>query len=325
MIRIGGNTILLLFPDGSAIPFDPAELQERLEKALTGSLDAEDLPLAHDIALAAEMMLWKNLRGEPSPSVKAETLDFLVVGILQKAGLNAAAEAFRGNSILKNICSKIPAAHLSTFLEEKLDLHGDALARISEKVFNTLKSIGADASSPGLALALARHFREVAAGKISVSVQPPDFTPDKICTIRPEELEGLLSSEARIFFEKRILKVHPVNLRIFPAIRLDLRLTGLASSEGLLAPLTELTLAPAFIRAARAADETLLAADKLFRKHGNESDVPAKLLLHLSDAELFTREWMGCSSTLSQEKCAENLCRNFASELTRIPVRLTCG
>lgn len=325
MIRIGGHTILLLSPDGTAIPFDPAELQARLEKALEGSLAPEDLHLAHDIALAAEMMLWKKLRNEPSPCVKAETLDLLVAGILQKAGLAAAAEIFRGNSILQDLCSKIPAAHLSIFLEEKLDLHGDPLARLSEKVFNTLRSIGANASSPDLALALARHFREVAAGKISFHIKPPDFTPDRACTIRPEELEERLLKNSRMFFKKRILKVHPVNLRIFPAVRLELRLTGLADAEGLLAPLTELALAPGFIRAARAADEILLAADSLFRAHGNESDVPAKLLLHLSDAEYFTREWMGCTTTSAREECAEDLCRAFASELTRVPVRMTCN
>ena len=57
MIRIGEKTILLLFPDGRSMPFDPAVLQERLAAALADYVDPKDRAVARDLASAVEMAL----------------------------------------------------------------------------------------------------------------------------------------------------------------------------------------------------------------------------------------------------------------------------
>jgi len=326
MIRVGEHTFFLLAPDGRSVPFDPAVLQERIASALGGGTDPKDAFVARDITSAVELALASRKNGpEDSSCFKAEALDELVVRILNGAGYRSAAEKFRREAIRNGDFVRIPLDRIRSFIEENLSLSGEMLDRIAEKVFHTMKSIGADDSSPGLVLELARHFLSAAAGGVRFNIEQPDFTPDKECTIKSSELEAALPDEARSFFEKRILRVHPVNLRILPALRIDVRLTGIAEREALSAPLTELALAPGFIRAARAADALCLAADGLFRAHGNLADLPAKVLLNLADASVFTREWMGCNSVESQEKCAVALCRAFACEMTRVPFRQTCN
>lgn len=322
MIRVGEHTIFLICPDGRSIPWDPAQLQERLEKILSTKVD-QAAAYARDISLAAEMALTNRMKNNPAPGILTENLDDLVVHILHCAGLRSAAEEYRLESAAG--ASRIPLDRIRTFLVENLQLEGTMRERIPEKVFHTMKSIGADDTSPELALELGKHFLAVAAGKIEFNIKRPDFTPDKENTVRQDDFLARLTPGSAAFFEKRILKVNTVNLRIFPAIRLDVRLTGIATENRLIAPLTEMMLAPGFIQAARAADELCLAADAIFREHGHEVDIPAKVLLHLSDASVFTRDWMGCNSVESQERCAMNLCRAFASEMTRVPVKLTCN
>lgn len=327
MIRIGEHSILILAPDGRSIPFDQAELQQRLEKLLSSHLDSKELGIARDIASATEMILLNKFHSEDPerpPCIKSEVLDDLICRILTGAGFRKAAEEYRREAVTKGGFVRIPLDRIRSFLEEHLEVYGDNLDRIAEKVFHTMKSIGADDSSPQLALELARHFQAVAAGKVAFNITPPDFDPDKDCTITPEQLIARLSPENRFCFDQRILMVGKINLRIFPALRLDLRLTGIATHYNLIAPLTELALAPAFVQIAKAADELCLITDEVFQQRGNTADIPVKILLNLMDASVFTRDWMGCNSTESQERCAMQLCKIFASELTRFPFKLTC-
>lgn len=326
MIRIGEKTILLLFPDGRSVPFDPAALQERLALALTDYVDPKDREVARDLAAAVEMALLNRFRQEETPCIKAESLDEMICRILAGAGFKSAAEAFQRASILSGSdFARIPRDRIRTFLAENLDLEENALERIVEKVDHTMQSIGADDSSPALALELAKHFLTVSARSVSFHVDMPDFTPDRAFTILPEDLLSVLSGEARACFEKRILKVQPVNLKIFPALRISLRLSGLAMEEQLCRPLTEMALLPGMVRVARIVDEVCLAADDLFRGRGFAKDLPAKVLLHLADGSIFTHDWMDCTNPRAQERCAVNLCRMFASEMTRVPVKLSCN
>lgn len=322
MIRIGEKTILLLFPDGRSVPFDPAALQERLAHALTDYVDPKDREIARDLAAAVEMALLN----QETPCIKAETLDEMIYRILAGAGFKSAADAFQRASVLSGSdLARIPRERIRTFLVENLDLEEDVLERIVEKVDHTMQSIGADDSSPALALELAKHFLSVSARSIAFPVQMPDFTPDRALTILPEDLLEVLSAEARTCFEKRILKVQPVNLKIFPVLRISLRLSGLAAEEQLCRPLTEMALLPGMVRVARIVDEICLAADDLFRARGCSKEIPVKVLLHLADGSIFTHDWMDCTNPRAQEKCAVNLCRMFAAEMTRVPVKLTCN
>ncbi len=328
MIQIGEHTVLILMPDGRSVPFDHGDLQRRLEKLLAHYVDPKELMIARDVAGAIEMILLNKFHSSApgqAPCVKNEVLNDLIARLLISAGFRKAAEDYRRETAHTGGMVRIPLDRIRCFLEENLEICGDNLDRISEKVFHTMKSIGADDSSPRLALELALHFQAVAAGKVTFNLTPPDFDPEKNYTVLPERLTSKLSPESRFFFEKRILMVEKINLQIFPAVRLHLRLTGIATNYNLIAPLTELALAPAFIQAARAADELCLITDDLFRKLGNDAEIPVKVLLNLMDASVFTRDWMGCNSTEAQEKCAAQLAKSFAAELTRFPFKLTCN
>ena len=183
MIRVGEHTIFLICPDGRSIPWDPAQLQERLEKILSTKVD-QAAAYARDISLAAEMALTNRMKNNPAPGILTENLDDLVVHILHCAGLRSAAEEYRLESAAG--ASRIPLDRIRTFLVENLQLEGTMQERIPEKVFHTMKSIGADDTSPELALELGKHFLAVAAGKIEFNIKRPDFTPDKENTVRQD-------------------------------------------------------------------------------------------------------------------------------------------
>ncbi len=328
MIRTSDKNFLLISPDGKAVPFDSFLLQKRLEQAMTGYVDPKDLTLAGDIALNVEMALWnkfKNENSETAPGIQTEVLDETIYRILNGAGFKSAAENFRKSATLRDDFTRIALTRIRSFIEENFSLPENVLDRVAEKVSNTLKSIGANDASPGLITELSKHFLSISATATPFPVKQPDFDPDKGCTIPPDEFLTSLNEYTLMLLEKRILKIHPVNLRVFPALRLGIRLTGIADMEQFQPPVTELALAPAFVRIARAADEICLVADRLFRMHGNDSDTSVKVLLHFSDASVFTHDWMGCSSCEAQEKCADMLCRIFAAEMTRFPFKLTCS
>lgn len=196
-----------------------------------------------------------------------------------------------------------------------------------KKVTNTLSSIGADAgSSQQMVLELARHFLRQNAMRVSENIlKRPDFTPDKETSIRYSELTAEIDDQTREYFTKRILKFHPVSLHIFPSLRIDIRLTGIAVSSGLSAPLTELVLAPSLMNLTDAIDKTCLAVDAICERKGFASDVPIKLILNLADASLFTRDWMECSTASAQEQCAVSLGEMLCGMLTRQPIKMTCS
>ncbi len=331
MIRLGDKTILVLFPDGRSVPFDPQELRCRLESCLAGSVAQEELAIAQDIALAVEFALFarnpgSGAAGAPLPCVKAEALDALTMRLLQNAGCPAAAARYQRETGRYGCRGAVPMSQISALLADEFQLRDSELERISQKVFHTLQSIGAENTfNAPLVLELAKHFRKISTGTVPVNIRIPDMAQDKMCTVLPEELLAEIPEQTRNYFRNRVLKIHPVNLKILPVLRIDLRLTGLAGQEGLAAPLTELVLAPGFVRAARAVDGLCLAADKIFAAHGNAADTPVKILVHIVDASVFTREWMGCITPEAQTEYAAELGRAFALELTRVPVKLTCG
>ena len=117
--------------------------------------------------------------------------------------------------------------------------------------------------------------------------------------------------------------LHSIDLRIFPVLRFDLRLTGLARNlpKG---PLTELSLAPALYRAADVMDSLALAADAACAAAGHETETPLKTALHLMDASVFTHDYMGCSSEKETKACAASLAGILQSALSRVPIRVTC-
>lgn len=323
MIELSENTVLILDPEGRTAPFDPELLRTRLAEALQVS-GVPDSSLASDIALAVDFALRERARTSPDV-LRSADVEILAGRILSDLGLDGAARAFRRTAPAGTVSFVVEVQRIRDFLEGQFPGSGIALDRTAKKVFHTLQSIGAEAAKPALITELAKHFLLSAPGTGGREFPEPSF-PRSLspCTLSPDEiLARLKDPEAQTAVRERIVTLHPIDLRIFPVLRFDLRLTGLARDlpPG---PLTELSLAPSLYRAADVMDSLALAADSACAAAGHETDTPLKTALHLMDASVFTHDYMGCSSEKETKACASSLANILRSALSRVPIRVTC-
>ena len=323
MIELSENTVLILDPDGRTAPFDPDLLRSRIEEALRVS-GTPDSFLASDIALAVDFALRERVRSS-ADVLRSADVELLAGRILSDLGLDNAVRAFRRTAPAGTVSFIVEVQRIRDFLESQFPGSGIALDRAAKKVFHTLQSIGAEAAKPALITELARHFLLSAPENGGKEFPEPVFARmTSPCCLSPDDfLACLKDPEAQTAVRERIVILHPIDLRVFPVLRFDLRLTGLA--RGLPpGPLTELSLAPALYRAADVMDSLALAADAACAAAGHETDTPLKTALHLMDASVFTHDFMGCSSEKETKACAASLAGILRSALSRVPIRVTC-
>lgn len=322
MINISANTLLVVHSDGRSMPFDADSLRSSI---LAAAPEVGD-DTARDISLAIEFALKKQSRSTDSSeqSFMHTEIDSMIVSILSGVGMSGAAEKYRKSSTLKGDIYRIPINKMEFFIAENFGLSGETLKLIAAKVFNTVKAIGADSAEPALICELAKHFINLnAASGIPYTVVRPDFRSNTDFTVDISEIESLLPDDVTPFISKRIITLHSMDLRIFQALHADIRLNGIAENANLVPPMTELALAEHFMRTAQALDKICLAADEAARRKAFDIAIPLKLILHLSDASIFTRDKMACQTSSEQEICAAELCSMLSGMLTRRPIKFT--
>ena len=328
MIELSAQAIFLQDSHGCAVPFDPADLAARIRSVLPGD-GADPDALARDAASAVEYALRHAGKKKSGPLyVKASAVDAMVANILQSVGLNDAAAAYGRTKRIDDESDGFRDARIAALLSERLQLSGERLASVARKVSNTLRSIGADVSSTELVLELARHFADAsdAVGSVNLSL-PETAWNDKGFILPPEEFICRISAaSARLLDPQcRAVKVHPVDLRVFPVLRVELRFFPLLRASGLETPVTELAFEPLLVPAAACVDELCIAADGACARHGADSVTPLKLLLHFADAESFASEAMGCAGRKASEGILNDLAAFFVGMITRRPEKITCA
>lgn len=324
MIDIGNGVVMIVYADGSSAPFDVSELQSRL---IDVCLDAgmTDASVACDIALSVEYALTKRFRESGALNISSDEIASIVTRILEDIGYHFIADEYRKSIHMGNITARIPIDELKSFIAGKLNLSGVSLVSIAGKVHNTLLSIGSEHPTPELVYELASHFREVQMRKTPLDIELPDFNlsaGSKLIDSKP--IIEKLPCDIQEYITKRILKLYPINLRIFQYLRIDLRLSGLATEAGLIAPLTELSLASRFNRLAEIIDDICLVADFVCAEKGFGNATPLKLMLYFSDVSIFTREWMGCVTIPAMEKTSHELATYLCASLSRTPFKIIC-
>lgn len=320
MIQLSEGSIMVLRGDGSSAPFDSDELQSRIIKSCLSS-GVKDAWIAEDISLSVEHALVSQA-GDGSRTVEASELDRIVARILDETGYHEVAEDFRSGAEARKD-GDAGQAHVAGVLSLRLGLSGEDLESVSKLVAASLSSLGVrEGCSPELILELARHYRRSLAKGLSMSLPGAGFK----CGDGPWLVEGSriaagLSPEARLMISPPALSMHGVS-RLFPSLRVDIRLSELAASMGLLKPLTELALMPGFRRASLAIDEICVCADRLCASSGRKDAAPLPLWINLADASMFLREWMDCESGV--DEAGFGLASSVASMLSRRPFKLTC-
>lgn len=331
MIELSAQAIFLQDSHGCAVPFDPDDLTARIRSVLLPECGAGPDPdaLARDAVCAVEYALRHTGKQKPGPMyVKASAVDAMIANILQSVGLNEAAAAYGRTKRIDSESDRFQDARIAALLGERLPLNGERLAAVARKVSNTLRSIGADVSSTELVFELAKHFADSldAVGSVKLSLPEPGWN-DKGFILPPEEFTCRISAVSAHLMDPqcRAVKVQPVDLRVFPALRVELRFFPLLRGSGLETPVTELAFAPLLAPVAACVDELCIAADDACGRHGGESVTPLKLLLHFADAEVFASEAMGCSGRKASAEILNGLASFFTGMITRRPEKVTCG
>ena len=328
MIELSAQAIFLQDSHGCAAPFDADDLATRIRSVLPGN-GAESDALARDAVSAVEYALRHAGKPKSGPLyVKASAVDAMIANILQSVGFDEAAAAYGRTKRIDDESDRFQDARTAALLHEHLSLNGERLAAVARKVANTLRSIGADVSSTELVLELAKHFADSldAVGAVNLSLPEPGWN-DRGFILPPEEFACRIpASSARLLDPQcRAVKVQPVDLRVFPALRVELRFFPLLRGSKLETPVTELAFAPLLAPVAACVDELCIAADDACGRHGGESVTPLKLLLHFADAESFATEAMGCAGRKAAGEILNGLASFFAGMITRRPEKITCG
>ena len=313
------NSLPLLDPDGNPVPFDAEQLESRTANALERA-GTPDPDLADSISLAVECAL-REKRNSGIPVRSSEPVS-LAVRILRDIGRTDAANILETAEEPDLTFHPEDRARIRAFLREQFPDAGDELERTEKKVMHTLLSIGAETARPALIGELARHFLrngEKTPGPVPVRQARPSpliITGERI-------VQALTDLSAREWMRRRILAVSPFDLRVFPVLRFEIRLSGL-KKELPPGPLTELALAPFIYRIADAMDAVCLAADAVCSAKGHGEETPLKTALHFPDAASFAQEFMGYEKGDGPAvSCMASLASLFCSSLTRRPVRVT--
>ena len=328
MIELSAQAIFLQDSRGCAVPFDPVDLAVRIRSVLPEN-GAEADALARDAVSAVEYALRHAGKPKSGPLyVKAAAVDAMIANILQSVGFNEAAAAYGRTKRIDDESDRFQDARIASLLHERLSLNGERLAAVARKVSNTLRSIGADVSSTELVLELARHFADSldAVGSVNLSLPEPGWN-DKGFILPPEEFTCRISTaSARLLdSQSRAVRVQPVDLRVFPALRVELRFFPLLRGSGLETPVTELAFAPLLAPVAACVDELCISADGACARHGADAATPLKLLLHFADAESFATEAMGCAGRKAAGEILTGLASFFTGMITRRPEKITCA
>ena len=328
MIELSAQAIFLQDSHGCAVPFDPADLAARIRSVLPEDGGEPDA-LARDAVSAVEFALRNTGKKKSGPLyVKAAAVDTMIANILQSVGLNDAAAAYGRTKRIDDESDGFRDARIAALLAERLQLSGERLVAVARKVSNTLRSIGADVSSTELVLELAKHFADAADAVGAVHLSLPETAwNDKGFILPPDEFTCRISAaSARLLAPQcRAVKVQPIDLRVFPALRVELRFFPILRESGLETPVTELAFAPLLAPVAACVDELCIAADGACARHGADAATPLKLLLHFADAEAFATEAMGCSGRKAAEGILNGLAAFFAGMITRRPEKITCA
>ena len=255
MIRISENAVFIVCEDGSSCSFDFDRLREKIENCCV-KCGIKDSWFSDDIALSVEYVLHQ-LAAEGRKFSEPE-LDYYVMEVLEKAGLDKIAEQYREQASSDSFIST-DIKTIFDLISRNFKISPEETTRLSEKVFEVFEKIQIARTSPGFVIESARFFFEYE--KISPCpvqkkqthtrdvVKPFDFKNPWV--LKPEDIIPKLSPGCILHVNSGVLRPLPVS-RLFPSIKIELDLIKLSEKNGLVPPYTEMLISP-FVDALRPA------------------------------------------------------------------------
>jgi hypothetical protein len=293
MIQLSSLAIMVVCEDGTRRKFEFDELQSRLYKSCL-SCGINDSTLAEDITLSVEYVLKKISSGEYVFTVSE--INSFVVKMLEDAGYPEIAGDFIRQNKIQKIDIKPDFSLVSGIVHKHLAVDGEELESIARKVISSCDILKIDKGSPSLIIELARYYRE---RNFELKTSGFNTTPIRSGSpwcVKTDEIVFSLSPDAKMLGSENILSVKNVS-RLFPAVKIDLRLFEAARFYSLDKPLTELALLPCFRACAAGISEISDVSEKLYGDFlagngvsGHEAGL--RVFLRICDAAAFSDAYL---------------------------------
>lgn len=301
MIKLSSSSIILICPDGSKKTFDAEEIEARIIKSCL-SAGIREAWIAEDISLAVEFSLEK--LGAAERFFALSEINATVVKVLQETGYPEVAEKFMGENALSELELTVNNKNISDLLSAHLGLNGSALEILSAELLQVFSKLGIHSAAPALFLEMARHYRK-ASFSIPEKITLPKISSNKKSPllISRDDIRLLLSDTAADFLDKGILSFNGVS-RLFPSLKIDLKMQLLMRGADLTPPVTELSVLPLLSKLAEAANEIMKRVSEEYKKLSRDNkDLP--FYLFVDDMSLFAKDWLSYDWPDGKAACME--------------------
>lgn len=293
MIHLCSSAITVLSQDGTTRIFEPEELQANLLRSFL-SCGIRDSWMAEDIALSVEAVL--NQVGGNEKIFTLSEINSSAVKVLEQAGLSEIAVHFQRQNQSRIINIKPESDLLSTTITKYLGITGKELREIVSKIQSGCKTLNIDNASLSLILELAKHYRAEKFEEKAIDIPIRPFTSDSPWCVTIDEITSGITDSAKTLLNAKILSICPIS-KLFPAVKLDIKLENLAILFKIEAPLTELALVPHFKRLSASINEIIAVEEKFYERflknEGLDSGPALPVYLKITDAPAFSEKYLG--------------------------------
>ena len=315
MISLSSSAVTIMANDGTKRKFEAEELQSRLIRSCLNS-GIKNYWLAEDLTNAVENAL---IFQSNSGVVFSESeINSFLVKILEDAGYPNVAENFREKNETETGNILLSYNTVKKTLKTQLALKGNDLASLSEKVLNACDSLAISSASPSLLLELARHYRNfnISIPKLkNLNYRDIATTP---WILPVSEILPLLSPGTKKLIKSGLIDIGGIS-RLFPSIKINLKLAILAEHYGLKPVITELVLLPCFDIVINSINEIITRIHRhLAIKEEKNIEKTFPIYLRFSDIYGFSKKYFGI-----QLPDGEKFCKDIAfmlAESLKYPV-----
>lgn len=302
MIKLSDTAVMLIKPDGTQVEFDADELQSGIIRSCLAA-GTRDVWIAEDIALSIEYALTMPANRERSFMVS--DVNSLVIKILEETGYPEVAEEYRHHHSALGIQVSADYEIISELVARHLGLNGNRLADVADRVIDAAEKLDIETASPLLFIELAKWFKEQEALRQEIDLlHLPEMAAPSPWQLVRHDIMAVLPENAVKMVEDKILNFAGVS-QLFPALKIDFRLTRLVKCLNLELPLTEMAVIPHFHEVADAINAIYAAVMRLHCRLGDkQQELP--VYLTVSDMSRFV-----CKQLLSKWPEAEPGCREM--------------
>lgn len=308
MIKLSSSTVLIKSRDGTSRAFEPEELQARLVDSCIAS-GVSEFWLAEDLVNAVETALLAQSDDGVSFFDEAE-VSGIVARALDEAGYPEVAEKFRSGGGQNASTENVTGDSLRELFGRRLAVSGAELDELVVAVMDSCERIGVTDPDHTLLLELGRALKRSKnapqPAKLSLGIvkNGRDNASSSPWIAVQADIESNVSPKTRLLLGAGALGMDGVS-RLFPSIKINLRLAAFTEFLGLDAPVTELALFPRLSSVSKAIDELAAAAERLVHSSKEHAEQDLPVYLRFADTPLFVKKFLATDPSNGMLFCSE--------------------